>query len=368
MPKLIDRLLIISYVKSYMICLTSLLGLYIIVDLFMNIDDFARIDGGFWGTMQHIGRYYFHQSTYIFDRLSEAIVLLAAMFTVAWVQRNNELLPMLSAGVSTRRFLTPVLSCTCVFVLINVANQEMLIPALSREPIRRDDPKNEKPLIVHSAFDSNSINFMAKTGIRKDLKMIDFKCSIPSKINNGTMVNLHSETAYYKPPDTEGMYAGGWLLLNTKPEEIPNWKQQDLLQQIDPGKYFLKTTEIDFDTMTRKSNWYQNESTWAVFHSLGKGNSQQLAKMAVFFHMRLTRPILGMILVFMGLSVILRDQNRNVFISAGFCLVLCGLFFAAIAVAKYCGDEEFLSPALAAWLPVFIFGPLAFVLYDAVHT
>ena len=45
--------------------------------------------------------------------------------------------------------------------------------------------------------------------------------------------------------------------------------------------------------------------------------------MAVMFHMRLTRPLLGLILVVMGLSIILRDQNRNVFISAGLCLLLC---------------------------------------------
>jgi lipopolysaccharide export system permease protein len=88
----------------------------------------------------------------------------------------------------------------------------------------------------------------------------------------------------------------------------------------------------------------------------------------VLFHMRLTRPILGLILVFMGLSVILTDQNRNVFISAGLCLVLCGVFFAAIFAAKYLGDNDIISPALAAWLPVLGFGPVAFVMFDAVHT
>ena len=38
-----------------------------------------------------------------------SIVLLAATFTMALVQRNNELLPLLSAGVSTRRVVRPIL-------------------------------------------------------------------------------------------------------------------------------------------------------------------------------------------------------------------------------------------------------------------
>jgi lipopolysaccharide export system permease protein len=50
------------------------------------------------------------------------------------------------------------------------------------------------------------------------------------------------------------------------------------------------------------------------------------------------------------------------------CLVLCGLFFTATFACKHLGENEYLSPALAAWLPVLLFGPLAFVLFDAAHT
>jgi lipopolysaccharide export system permease protein len=74
------------------------------------------------------------------------------------------------------------------------------------------------------------------------------------------------------------------------------------------------------------------------------------------------------VLVLMGLSVILRDQNRNVIISSGQCLVLCAVFFAFSYACKLMGDNEFVSPALAAWLPVVSFGPFAIVLFDAVHT
>ena len=90
--------------------------------------------------------------------------------------------------------------------------------------------------------------------------------------------------------------------------------------------------------------------------------------MAVLFHSRLTRPVLGVILVVLGLSVILRDQNRNIFISAGLCLVLCASFFAACIACQYLGNREHITPALAAWLPVLAFGPLSFVMFDAVHT
>ena len=119
---------------------------------------------------------------------------------------------------------------------------------------------------------------------------------------------------------------------------------------------------------TGSDSWFNFASTARLSSELSKPDTTRLAAMAVLFHMRLTRPLLGMILVVMGLSVILRDQNRNVFLSSGICLVLCALFFAAQFATKQLGDNDIISPALAAWLPVLLFGPLSFAMFDAVHT
>src|SRR5260370_39679069 len=94
---LLDRLLIRSYLKAYVVCLVSLLSLYVVVDLFTNVDDFTVHHHGLGPVLSHIGSYYGYKISQIFDRLCEAIILLAAMFTVAMLPRNNELLPLLSA-------------------------------------------------------------------------------------------------------------------------------------------------------------------------------------------------------------------------------------------------------------------------------
>jgi lipopolysaccharide export system permease protein len=143
---------------------------------------------------------------------------------------------------------------------------------------------------------------------------------------------------------------------------------KDVLEIKDAGRYVLHTRGVDFAALTRDHKWFQLASTLELYRELQRPDSTRLAKIAVLFHTRLTRPILGMVLVFMGLSVILRDQTRNVIISSGLCLVLCGVFFAAVYACKMLGDNEYLSPALAAWLPVLGFGPFAVVMYDAVQT
>jgi lipopolysaccharide export system permease protein len=179
-------------------------------------------------------------------------------------------------------------------------------------------------------------------------------------------MRLHAKEAYYRPGS--GPRRGGWLLTGTMPERLEDWQHSQVLEIMGPGKYFLYTQEVDFETITRDKKWFQFASTKRLYDELNKPDAPRLAPMAVLFHMRLTRPVLGLILVFLGLSMILRDQNRNVFISAAMCLALCAFFFAACFACQQLGNSDYLPPALAAWLPVLLFGPLSFSLFDAVHT
>jgi lipopolysaccharide export system permease protein len=367
MIKLIDRQMIRGYFKAYAVCLTSLLSLYIVVDLFTNLDDFAT--GGALAAAKRIMAYYGYRITKIFDLLCEAIILLAAMFTVAWMQRNNEQLPLLSAGVSTRRIVMPVLVSACLMLSLAVLNQELLIPRVGDKLNNpKHDPEGEKEQgVVRGAYEPNSIHIEGGLAIRRGLTVKPFRCLIPASIA-GTLIHLNAEEAHYKP-DPLVPRQGVWELTGATPSEIPGVDTK-VLESVDKGRYLLHTREVDFEALTRQSNWFLFASTRRLYQELQRPdtNRQTQVAMAVLFHMRMVRPILGILLVVMGLSMILRDQNRNVILSTGACLVLCGVFFATIQACKMLGEHDILTPVLAAWFPVILFGPFAFVLFDAVHT
>jgi lipopolysaccharide export system permease protein len=362
--KLIDRQMIRGYFKSYIICLASLLSLYVVVDLFTNLDDFTNHNQGLWESLLRIVTYYAYRLAKIFDQLCEAIVLLAAMFTVAWMQRNNEQVPLLSAGVSTRRIVLPVLLSAFFMLGLTVLNQEFIIPRIADKlALDRDDPGGEKSMTVRSAYDSSGIHVTGDRGVRQNLTVFGFYATILDP-QGGQLFHLSAKEARYVPGT--GPHQGGWEMVGATPMEVP--AIPGILEQRDVGRYFLHTRDVDFDAVTHNPNWFIMASTPQLYDELQRPESTRLASMAVLFHTRLTRPILGMVLVLLGLSVILRDQNRNVIISSGLCLVLCGVFFAACYACKMLGDNEYLNPALAAWMPVLFFGPHSLVLFDAVHT
>ncbi len=370
---LMDRLLTRGYVKSYLVCLVSLISLYIVVDLFTNIDDFTEHHHGLAPVLKHIATYYGFKIARIFDLLCEAIVLLAAMFTVAWMQRSNELIPLLSAGVSTHRVVRPVLLSACAMLGLAVLNQELVIPRIGNFLLNpREDPNGEKDIEVHGVYDANGVHITGETasrptGSRRQGFVRKFACLLPESITPD-LLHLMAQEAYYYPPGEGPCGGGGWLLTRTQPAELESWNNTAVLEFLDSGKYFLHTKDVDFDCVTRNRTWFVFASTRQLLTELNRPESTRLASMAVLFHMRLTRPILGLILVFMGLSIILRDQNRNVFVSTALCLVLCAAFYGACFTCKHLGDNEYLSPTLAAWLPVLFFGPLGFVLFDAIQT
>jgi lipopolysaccharide export system permease protein len=370
----IDRMLFAAFLRAYAICLVSTLSLYVVVDLFTNIDDFFQTDRSTSHVIRHILTYYGYQSLQYYDRLCEAIALLAAMFTVAWSQRNNEIIPLLSAGVSTRRFLRPILIGVFLMLGVGVVNQEFVIPAIAPALVAgREDPEGIKEILVQGCYDTNRVHIDGFKAYRRDKTIERFHVTLPVTARS-EMKHLTAETAQYiEPldvgPSEKARFSGGWLMTGTIPAELPPESYDPaVIKQIDRGRYFLFVQEATFDRATKGQKTLAYASTGTLYDLMQRPDAGRMNTLAVAFHMRLTRPIVGMLLVFMGLSIILRDQTRHVFISAGLCLAMCAIFFAVVFGGRFLGTADYVTPAFAAWLPVLVFGPVTFALYDAIHT
>lgn len=360
----LDRMLFFAYIRSYVIVLTSLISLYVVIDLFTNIDDFAG-RGNIHSMVRHIASYYGPQIALIFDRMCEAIALLAAVFTMSWAVRNNELLPQLSAGISAHRVIRPILIGSVLALSIGPISQELLIPRIADElQIPKDDPNLERPIELKGAFDSTGVHLEGIAGYRKDQRIKAFFVTFPESATSA-MSHLQVEEAIYFPR-TDAMEAG-WMLFNATPE-IATDALPEQLQIVGPRRYFLRTRDTDFDAMTRGSKWYMFASTRKLQEILSRPDPRRMAPVAVMFHMRFTRPIIGMLMVVLGLSMLLRNHNRHVLVSAGVCLVMSASVYALVFACRYLGEADILAAPLAAWAPVILFGAYSLAQFDAIQT
>jgi lipopolysaccharide export system permease protein len=213
MLSILDRQRYWAFFKAYLICYISLVGLYIVIDAFSNLDEFSKRADTAGEIFRIMSRYYLvHESEY-FDRLCGVIGMMAAIFTVTWMQRNNEQLAMLAAGISTHRAIVPVLVSSVIVSLIAVVNQEVVMPYYGEELARRhDDDGMQRVNLVSTRYDARGVMMHGKSADRASRTITKFFVTIPVQVL-GEGREIDGEQACYIPPDhPTAPLKGGWLI------------------------------------------------------------------------------------------------------------------------------------------------------------
>jgi lipopolysaccharide export system permease protein len=94
------------------------------------------------------------------------------------------------------------------------------------------------------------------------------------------------------------------------------------------------------------------------------------ADVRVTIHSRMVQPLLDVTLLFLGLPLVLRRDSRNVFIAIGMCAGVVMVFMVVTMICHHLGQSYWIraalgGPALAAWLPLMIFVPVAVLLTES---
>jgi len=134
--KILDRYLLRQFVQVFLICFLSMMGLYVVIDAFQNLDQFSRHAKENGNLLGVISEYYAYRSLSFFDRTSGILAMIAALFTATWLQRHQELTAMLAAGITKFRVIKPLLAAAIVISLLGVANRELVIPHIRNELMR----------------------------------------------------------------------------------------------------------------------------------------------------------------------------------------------------------------------------------------
>ncbi len=384
--RILDRERYWAYLKAYVICFTALVGLYIVIDAFSNFDEFTKRADGAAEIFSIMGRFYLVHMTEMYDRLCGVIGMMAAIFTVTWMQKNNELLAMLAAGISTQRVIRPVIFSSMAVSLLAITNQELIIPRFGEELQKSHDDDGERKVRVNGRYDSNHLFIHGNEADRRTQTVLWFNTTFPKEVY-GSLRELESKQACYIPEsNTTAPMRGGWLLRGSRlnvPIE-PDQADPHNLIKLDNSKgfpppvgdiadlggetYFLKTT-LTFAAVTRNRQWYRYAPTLDLIRGLtDQANAAEVMDIAVFLHGRLLRPCLGLALLFLSLPQVLGGYGRNMFVNLGISLGTAAVFYAANFVFSYLGEHEVMSPELAAWVPLIAFGTVAVARWDAIRT
>lgn len=381
---ILDRQRYWAFLKAYVICFIALVGLYIVIDAFSNLDEFSEISQGTVHLFKIMGYYYLIRLSLFYDRLCGVIGMMAAIFTVTWMQRNNELLAMLAAGIGTKRVIRPVWISAILVSFGAVANQELLLPVVAEDLQKTPDDDGTIKRPVFGREDANGILIDGKDGDRENRTVTSFNATFPVALT-GTLSWVQARQArYIEEDDPTAPQRGGWLLRGARLVPEGATVHDDLLIRLESDEgfppvvgtmtdlgqetYFLRSS-LTFAAVTRSKEWYQFAPTRDLILSLADPSSEhERNDVEIYLHGRLIRPLLSLNLLFLSLPMVLGGTGRNMFINLGLSLATSGVFYAMTFLSQYLASNGVLEPELSAWAPLIAFGTVAVARWDSIRT
>ena len=365
--KILDRYVAKNFLIGYAIAFCVLIGLRIIIDLFVNLDEFTEhADLGAFAVVRHILSFYSLHSTLYFRDFAGMITVVAAAFSLGKMIRFNELVAVMASGVSLKRVIVPIILLAFLLTGLSVINQEFLIPPLSDKLVRGQDaiPGEETydvwfigdgkgSLICSQRFDVKTSTLRKPTIIIRNKKDESVIWEVTGRIS--------AKDAVYNPK------TGEWDLINGQFTEKGS---QIGAQHI--ASYASDITPKDIPVRRKARHITLLSSQQLAVLAAQRAKIKDLAQLFSQKHFRITDPIINLVMLMVCLPILVcrdpKSMKSAIMISFG----TTAACFITTFVCKMLATEviffDRVMPELWAWLPVFIFAPIAFIELDSMKT
>lgn len=374
--KILDRYVAKNFLIGYFISMAVLVGLRVVIDLFVNVDEFAQLaDRLDLNSAQVLGRifsYYGIQSTLYFRDFAGIITVVAAVFSLGKMTRNNELIAIMASGISLKRVIMPIILLSIMLTGLLIVDQEILIPRFANHLVRTHDatPGQEAyelwfmsdsngSLVCTRKFDEMTQQ-MYKPTIIKRQKAANGQWEVVGRIiadmatyndslerwdlKNGvyTTLSIHDETESYDL---------------ARPQEVE----------------FYKSDLVPYDIPIRRQEGYKALLSSAQLAVLVRNQARikDKAELHSQRHFRFTDPIVNIIMLLVSLPVLVCRDPKAMKTSVVVSFVITLACFITLFTCKMLATEVFFGqvrPAFWAWLPIIIFMPIALIEIDSMKT
>ncbi len=364
----IDRYIMFEFVRVFLICFITFLGLFVVADFVNNIDELTKYGQTHGGLPRVLMTHYGPKVPWFFDLIGRIVALVAAVFSITSLQRNNEMAAMMAAGISRWRIAKPLVFCVALIAILGMLNRELVIPRLGSSIMRAaKNYAGDQSEEVRSQYDHATEIFVDGKGVIPAERAIESPhFGLPDDLApRGT--RIVAERAIHK--DATAERPRGFLVTGVESGELS--VRTSLVKDgspvvihphdaawLEPDQLYV-ATELPFEQLRASANWRQYASTLNLISGARNKSLDSGADVSVRIHARILQPVMDMIVLFLGLPIVLSRESRNAFIAVGSCMSVVAVFVVATLGFHSMGNNYMIGPTLAVWLPMMIFVPVA---------
>ncbi|MFN0053515.1 MAG: LptF/LptG family permease [Planctomycetales bacterium] len=363
MMTIFDRYLLRRYWEVFAIGFISLFGLYFVIDVFTNVSDFLDQPGGALSILGEMVTYYGYRACYFFGIIGGTLEVIAAMVALALVQKHGELNPVLSAGISTFRLIRPLMIGAALVNVLIFFNQELVIPQIALQLQTSIGSPTDVAYDVEPVMDfSTDILISAKRLNLKTqtLEEAEFVLNAPRVSEKLTTISAPEAI----PVPAKGNRRGGWLLKRVS-QRYPALQLTEsgkkVIREVQNDEDLFVRSEVDFERMYNRDKHYEYLSTWELMRRIRNSSftSRSIRSQSLFLHNRLTKPLMSLIVVAVGVPFVVRKESVSLITNLAICCGVMGLMMGFNELLGYLGKVSILSPELAVWGPIILWGSAA---------
>jgi lipopolysaccharide export system permease protein len=366
-----DRYLLRRYIHVFAVGYLALFGLYFVIDVFNNVSQFFDQHKEVTEIFTELVFYYSYRACYFFGLIGGTLEVVSAMVAMALVQKHGELNPILSAGISTFRLIRTLLVGSFVVTCLIVIVQEVVIPRIAVN--LQFDPAQQKQGIgkIDEVPDfATGMLIGGKLNLAQQ-KLDDAEFVLPPTKLTEKLTVIKAVEAI--PQDKKHHHRVGWLLKGASVAydelQLTDLGRRNIKRGTAPDELFIRS-DVLFDRLYNRDSHYEYLSTWDLIHRLRNPSfsSRSQRTQNMFVQARLTKPLLNLVVVAVGVPFVVRKESVSVLTNLAVC---CGVMTAMLGVNEsylYLGKANILAPEVAVWAPIITWGTAAAWLMGIVRT
>lgn len=342
----LDRYVLVSFLRHWLIVGAAFVALFTMLDLVGHSDELGEA-AAVWGSVAGMAaRQYLVNAPFLLVQFAPYVTLLAAMSTVMQLRRNREWTPMLTAGRSVWRAFLPMFGAALVVGLALAEVREWAFSDLQVERARL-----QSKLFDQEEWQPEELWLRGPSDQRVQVAAFDpGGADRPPQVTGlevfslgprGEDLTLRARSAHW-----DGQ---GWVLVEGRRTVAGDRASESEVDRLDePG---IGPEDVVRAWVGQAQPLELTRRDAAALLERDPGHRQAAT---LLWSLR-AAPVVHLVLLMLGLPFVLNFERRSSLEGVAVGLLLCALFFVVDFLFQDLGRRGVLTPALAGLAPVALF-------------
>ncbi len=353
----LSKYILKEFLKPLFFTILVFVGLYIISQMVDEMRSFVNNKPD----LILIVLYYLYRVPYFFVQILPMSVLLASLFSLGQLARQNELIAIRSCGIGFFKAVSPILAVSLVLVVMVLAFNELVIPytnprasRIKRVSIEHKDDESlhlQRDWITRSVSGNRILHahhLDARSGTMQDVTLLKFRDQ------------LHMESRIDAP--TAHWIKGHWIFMRGVLRRFDEKGRMTAYERFSKLALPFRELPREFIRQEKKDDQLLSTPLRELSYQIKllKEIGIDPKKEEVYFHLKIAFPFANFILALLGVSlpfVFPTGRRSIVWTAIGFVITIITAFFyiGFIAVGSSFGKNGMLSPMLSVWIANMVF-------------